>query len=121
MRRKSKADPVRRAGRRYFEMPMGFAFSSGREGTKGMKVLFYPHSMEVGGSQLNALQLAGAVRERGHEVIVLSEPGPLVERVRRMGTRAYRNPRASEAAIRERDAQDRPSGTGTRYRGRARA
>lgn len=49
-----------------------------------MKVLFYPHSMEVGGSQLNALQLAGGVRDRGHEVIVLSEPGPLVERVRRM-------------------------------------
>ncbi len=41
--------------------------------------------MEVGGSQLNALQLAGAVSKRGHEVIVLSEPGPLVERVRRMG------------------------------------
>lgn len=50
-----------------------------------MKVLFYPHSMEIGGSQLNALQLAGGVRKRGHEVIVLSEPGPLVERVRRMG------------------------------------
>ena len=66
-------------------MPIGYAFSGGREGTKGMKVLFYPHSMEVGGSQLNALQLAGAVRERGHEVIVLSEPGPLVERVRQMG------------------------------------
>jgi glycosyltransferase involved in cell wall biosynthesis len=66
-------------------MSIGYAFSSGREGTKVMKVLFYPHSMEVGGSQLNAIQLAGAVRERGHEVIVLSEPGPLVERVRRMG------------------------------------
>lgn len=54
-----------------------------RAGT-GMKVLFYPHSMEVGGSQLNAVQLAGAVRERGHEVIVLSEAGPLVERVGKM-------------------------------------
>ncbi|MCA1453698.1 glycosyltransferase family 4 protein [Bradyrhizobium sp. BRP22] len=41
--------------------------------------------MEVGGSQLNAIQLAGAVRDRGHEVIVLSEPGPLVERVRKSG------------------------------------
>lgn len=49
-----------------------------------MKVLVYPHSMEVGGSQLNAIQLAGAIRERGHEVIVLSEPGPLVERVGKM-------------------------------------
>ena len=41
--------------------------------------------MEIGGSQLNAVQLAGAVRDLGHEVIVLSEPGPLVERVRAMG------------------------------------
>jgi glycosyltransferase involved in cell wall biosynthesis len=49
-----------------------------------MKVLLYPHSMEVGGSQLNAIQLAGAIRDRGHEVIVLSEPGPLVERVKKL-------------------------------------
>lgn len=49
-----------------------------------MKVLFYPHSMELGGSQLNAIQLAGAIRDRGHEVILLSEPGPLVERVQRL-------------------------------------
>ena len=41
--------------------------------------------MEIGGSQLNAVQLAGAVRDLGHEVIVLSEPGPLVERVRGTG------------------------------------
>ncbi|MBP2322243.1 glycosyltransferase involved in cell wall biosynthesis [Kibdelosporangium banguiense] len=50
-----------------------------------MRILVYPHAMEIGGSQLNAIQLAGAVRDRGHEVIVLSEPGPLVERVRDLG------------------------------------
>ncbi|MEH2479030.1 glycosyltransferase involved in cell wall biosynthesis [Nitrobacteraceae bacterium AZCC 2146] len=50
-----------------------------------MKILVYPHSMEIGGSQLNAVQSAGAIRDRGHEVIVFSEPGPLVERVRQMG------------------------------------
>ena len=50
-----------------------------------MKVLTYPHSMEMGGSQLNAIQVAGAVRDRGHEVIVISEPGPLVARVNAMG------------------------------------
>jgi glycosyltransferase involved in cell wall biosynthesis len=37
--------------------------------------------MEIGGSQLNAIQLAGAVRDLGHEVIVVSEPGPLVARL----------------------------------------
>jgi glycosyltransferase involved in cell wall biosynthesis len=50
-----------------------------------MRILVYPHAMEIGGSQLNAVQLAGAVRDRGHEVIVLSEPGPLVSRVRDLG------------------------------------
>jgi glycosyltransferase involved in cell wall biosynthesis len=49
-----------------------------------VKVLLYPHTMELGGSQINAIQLAGAVRDRGHEVIVLSEPGPLVERVHKL-------------------------------------
>jgi glycosyltransferase involved in cell wall biosynthesis len=50
-----------------------------------MKVVIYPHSMEVGGSQLNAVQLAGAIRDRGHEVIVLSEAGPLAGRLEKMG------------------------------------
>src|SRR4051794_6300957 len=46
-----------------------------------MRVLVYPHSMELGGSQMNAVQLAAAVRDRGNEVIVFSEPGPLLARV----------------------------------------
>ena len=50
-----------------------------------MRILVYPHTMEVGGSQLNALQLAGAIRDRGHEVIVLSERGALLERVHNLG------------------------------------
>lgn len=52
-----------------------------------MKVLVYPHSMELGGSQLNALQLAAAVRDLGHDVTVASEPGPLLDRVRETGLR----------------------------------
>ncbi|HEX4722256.1 MAG TPA: glycosyltransferase family 4 protein [Pseudonocardiaceae bacterium] len=50
-----------------------------------MRIIVYPHAMEIGGSQLNAIQLAGAVRDRGHEVIVVAEPGPLVDTVRAMG------------------------------------
>lgn len=46
-----------------------------------MRILVYPHAMEIGGSQLNAVEIAAAVRDLGHEVVVLSEPGPLVERV----------------------------------------
>ncbi|WP_182883098.1 glycosyltransferase family 4 protein [Microbispora sp. H10949] len=50
-----------------------------------MRILVYPHTMEVGGSQLNAIELAAAVRDLGHEVMLVSDPGPLVERVRAAG------------------------------------
>ncbi len=50
-----------------------------------MRIIVYPHAMEIGGSQLNAIALAGAVRDRGHDVIVVAEPGPLVDVVRGMG------------------------------------
>jgi phosphatidyl-myo-inositol alpha-mannosyltransferase len=46
-----------------------------------MRILVYPHAMEIGGSQLNAIELAAGVRDLGHDVAVISEPGPLVERV----------------------------------------
>jgi glycosyltransferase involved in cell wall biosynthesis len=46
-----------------------------------VKVVVYPHMMEIGGSQLNAIELAGAVRDLGHEVVVFAQPGPLAERV----------------------------------------
>lgn len=50
-----------------------------------MKILVYPHSMELGGSQLNAVELAGATVHRGHEVTMLSEAGPLVDRLPALG------------------------------------
>lgn len=45
--------------------------------------------MELGGSQLNAIQLARAVRERGHDVAVFSRPGPLVDMVKAFGLEHY--------------------------------
>ena len=50
-----------------------------------MKVVVYPHRMEIGGSQLNAIELGAAVAGLGHEVIVFGQPGGLVERVRELG------------------------------------
>ncbi len=44
-----------------------------------MRVLVHPHSFLVGGSQLNAVDLASAVQRRGHEVLLFGESGPLVE------------------------------------------
>ena len=50
-----------------------------------MRVLVYPHAAEIGGSQLNAVDLAGAVRDLGHEVVVVSDAGPLVDSIRGLG------------------------------------
>jgi glycosyltransferase involved in cell wall biosynthesis len=54
-----------------------------------MKILVYPHTMELGGSQLNAIQLAKATRDRGHDVAVASRPGPLVAMVKDFGLKHY--------------------------------
>jgi glycosyltransferase involved in cell wall biosynthesis len=57
----------------------------GGDRVAGLRIVVYPHAMTVGGSQLNAIELAAAVRDLGHEVAVLGEPGPLVEQVRALG------------------------------------
>ncbi|WP_454851951.1 glycosyltransferase family 4 protein [Promicromonospora soli] len=40
-----------------------------------MKIVVYVHHMEIGGSQLNALELARETAARGHDVVVLAPPG----------------------------------------------
>jgi len=64
-----------------------------------VKVLVYPHAMEIGGSQLNAIETGAALRDRGHDVTVISRPGPLVETAKQLGLghipldpKSYRRP-----------------------------
>lgn len=64
-----------------------------------MRVLVYPHAMEIGGSQLNAVETGAALRDRGHDVTVISRPGPLVETALQLGLghipldpKSYRRP-----------------------------
>ncbi len=70
-----------------------------------MKALVYPHATGIGGSQLNAVEIASAVRDLGHEMLIVSRPGPLVEKIRQLGLphvlldeRAVRRPSARAAA-----------------------
>jgi glycosyltransferase involved in cell wall biosynthesis len=46
-----------------------------------VKVVVYPHRLEIGGSQLNAIEIAAAVRDLGHEVLVFGQPGALTEKI----------------------------------------
>jgi glycosyltransferase involved in cell wall biosynthesis len=48
-----------------------------------MRVLVHPHTMEMGGSQYNAIELADAVRRHGHDVLLYGPPGVLVDEARR--------------------------------------
>ncbi len=46
-----------------------------------MKILVYPHDLAMGGSQINAIDLAAEMQEQGHEVIVYGVEGPLTDYV----------------------------------------
>lgn len=46
-----------------------------------MRILVYPPSLRLGGSQLGAVELAEEMSRRGHEVVVFAEDGPLRDRV----------------------------------------
>ncbi len=50
-----------------------------------MRLCVYPHDLGIGGSQLNAIDLAAAVRDLGHEVVVFGRPGPLEARIAERG------------------------------------
>ncbi len=50
-----------------------------------MRILVYPHDLGLGGSQINAIECAGAVRDLGHEVVVFGQTGPLRQMVDRLG------------------------------------
>ncbi len=50
-----------------------------------MKILVCPHDMNIGGSQLNAIELADKVRALGHEVVIHAPDGVLTEKVRSLG------------------------------------
>jgi glycosyltransferase involved in cell wall biosynthesis len=78
-----------------------------------MRIAVYPHVLDIGGSQINAVDLAAAVRDLGHEVLVFGQPGPLAERIERLGLELVAAPpprgrpaprvmRALDALVRER-------------------
>ena len=50
-----------------------------------MRILDFPHDLAIGGSQLNAIELAAAVQRLGHEVLVFGRPGPLNQRIEELG------------------------------------
>jgi len=56
-------------------------------------VLVYPHDLGIGGSQLNAIEIAAALQRRGHRVVVFGAPGALSERIADLGLEFVAAPR----------------------------
>ncbi len=60
-----------------------------------MRILVYPHDLNMGGSQTNAIELAAAVRDLGHECIIFGRPGVLLDRIEDLGLEFIESPRPS--------------------------
>jgi glycosyltransferase involved in cell wall biosynthesis len=50
-----------------------------------MRLLVAPHDLQIGGSQINAIDLAAGAAAAGHDVAVYGVPGPLVDRIESLG------------------------------------
>jgi glycosyltransferase involved in cell wall biosynthesis len=57
-----------------------------------VKILVYPHDLGLGGSQLNAIEIAAAVAELGHEVVIFGRPGALGSRIEQLGLEFIESP-----------------------------
>jgi glycosyltransferase involved in cell wall biosynthesis len=81
-----------------------------------MKILVFAHQLEVGGTQVNAIELTATLRDlHGHDVAVFATPGPMVKLVREKGLRYIPAPEARlhpslvrMRALREVVRQERP-------------
>lgn len=50
-----------------------------------LRVLVYPHDLHIGGSQINAIEIAARLNRLGHECILFGRPGPLVDMASDLG------------------------------------
>ncbi len=50
-----------------------------------MRVIVYPHDLDMGGSQLNAIEIAAAVRDFGVEATIFGHRGALNDRIAQLG------------------------------------
>ena len=58
-----------------------------------MRILVYPHDLGLGGSQLNAIEIASAVQALGHSVVIFGRPGALIDRIDDLGLEFVESPR----------------------------
>ncbi len=60
-----------------------------------MKILVFGHWLEVGGTQVNAIELAATLRDvHGHDVVYFATPGPMLKLIEEKGLRFVPAPAA---------------------------
>ena len=60
-----------------------------------MKILVFAHHLEIGGTQVNAIEISAALRDlHGHDVVLFATPGPMVKLVEEKGLRYLPAPEA---------------------------
>ncbi|KLI87702.1 hypothetical protein AA310_06940 [Arthrobacter sp. YC-RL1] len=58
-----------------------------------MRILVFPHDFGIGGSQLNAVEIAATLRDQGHECVIFGNPGQLNGRISELGLEYIEAPR----------------------------
>lgn len=65
-----------------------------------MRVIVCPHELAMGGSQLNAIELAARLHERGHQVLVFAPEGELGSKVVELGLEHVISPTGTRLSMR---------------------
>jgi glycosyltransferase involved in cell wall biosynthesis len=66
----------------------------------GMKILVFTHKLEVGGVQVNTIDLSAALRDTyGHDVVLFGTPGPMVEVAEKRGLRFLPAPASGPTGV----------------------
>lgn len=64
-----------------------------------MRIIVCPHELAMGGSQINAIELAAVMNDRGHDVVVFAPDGVLAEKVAGLGLERVSAPDGTKLSI----------------------
>lgn len=69
-------------------------------GRDRLRIMVCPHELAMGGSQMNAIELAAQAQRDGHQVVVFAPEGPLSQHVAQLGLEQVISPVATRLSLR---------------------
>lgn len=64
-----------------------------------MNIIVCPHELAMGGSQINAIELAATMRDRGHHVLVYAPEGELAQKIEDLGLEHVKSPSGTKMSF----------------------